>query len=249
MIRLTTSSWLLLLTSIAAPPYYTAASSCGAASRGINATLDLAQQLQCPDAAVAMPCPNHTAHAVFHLHIAKMAGRTVLLDAPALALGRAKCTWSRGSSWGPGPLKRFIANARAHADESAAAGCFASFEGDLAPIADAFVGSAPAARAAPVVLTMMRAPVSWALSAIEHMRNHGREYSVEDAAREECLAARGDGVPGCKWNVYKPYGSFALGRLGFGALDGRSTLPCAKQILRLPFAPAFLARTGRSSLL
>lgn len=98
-----------------------------------DASTVFAKRVQCPGCAVAMPCPNRSYARVFHLHVAKMGGRSLMAEGPEIS-GRPACRWyselvDRGEAapfpryvfWGED--ERFRSLAARHGGEAA---CFAS---------------------------------------------------------------------------------------------------------------------------
>jgi len=150
----------------------------------LGAAEALAKRLQCPRAReldVPMPCPNKTRHPVFHMHIAKTGGRSVY-QVGAKLVGLPPCRWNpHYHSWGASD--QFIRDAAAHREDMAREPCFATYEVGWRAVDYGFGPDVP-----PIVLTMLREPHSWVVSAIEHDRlEKGRNQGIDDIVRRGCL--------------------------------------------------------------
>ena len=153
------------------------------------ATLKLARSLQCRGvpSSLPMPCPNRSAVSVFHVHLAKMGGRSLMKIGPH-ATGHANCHWfaqlttrvepGRRAFWGHEAA--FAAEARAHSGDGHA--CFASWEAPW-PLVESFGGGASRV----VVLTMLRGASSWMLSAVAHKQQSGHTRGVPELLRRGCF--------------------------------------------------------------
>ena len=144
----------------------------------------LAARLQCPVARIAgipMPCPNRSHGApVFHMHIGKTGGRTVYTFAPTL-VGQANCDWNQANmSWGR--PEYFVRTVRENRAELASRPCFTTYEVGWRAVDEGF-GPTP-----PIVLTMLREPLSWLVSAIEHDKlEKRRNKGIDDVVRRGCI--------------------------------------------------------------
>lgn len=110
---------------------------------------------------VPMPCqnPNHRSH-LFHLHIAKMAGRTIMRDGPQW-FEMPDCNWiAEGEFYDHTP--NFVKSVRSHASTSSS--CFSSYEGNWDEIVPSF-GPTPV-----LVAVVLREATSWAKSAAAHFQ-------------------------------------------------------------------------------
>ena len=145
----------------------------------------LADSLQCPLARIAgvpMPCPNKSHGApVFHMHIGKTGGRSVYTFAPAL-VGQSGCGWNQANlSWGR--PEHFVRTVREHRAELEARPCFTTYEVGWRAVDEGFGPSVP-----PIVLTTLREPLSWVVSAIEHDKiEKRRNKGVDDVVQRGCL--------------------------------------------------------------
>ena len=145
----------------------------------------LAQRMQCPLAkayGIPMPCPNRSHGApVFHLHIGKTAGRTVYSIAPDI-VGLQNCQWNQANlSWGR--PEHFVRTVREHRVELAARPCFTTYEVGWRAVDEGFGPLVP-----PLVLTTLRDPLSWVVSAIEHDKlEKRRNKGIDDVVRRGCL--------------------------------------------------------------
>ena len=147
---------------------------------GAEDAVALARQQQCVGASVPMPCFRHRDVTVFHLHFGKMAGRSVEKVGPRL-LRLPRCAWFVGSPW-ENPA-RFAMSARSKRPANQTA-CFISHESSWSVVAEF---SPP-----PAVVTMIREPVSWAVSAMLHYTsmglNDGPAAVIRDWTHRNCFA-------------------------------------------------------------
>ncbi len=115
----------------------------------------------------------HAHGSVVHVHVAKMAGRTIMDDFPRLA-GMPKCKWQPPLFFGN--TVRFVGLLQEHCGAQA---CFSSYEGDWDDMLVACrqaslhgnwtkvqLGSAALPPAPPIFVTMLRSSISWAHSAL-----------------------------------------------------------------------------------
>lgn len=127
---------------------------------------------QCKSAKVPMLCLSPklvgTQH-IYHLHIAKMAGRSIMEGGPHL-FKLPSCQWQ--------PTDFFVSNKASAADQSGEAlaqlarkhanksrPCFLSQEFSWNPIV-------PAYPSPPIVMTMLRSPLDWVMSAAAHWQRN-----------------------------------------------------------------------------
>ena len=128
---------------------------------------------------------------IFHLHVAKMAGRSFMNDAPQW-LDMERCPWAADLNfWGHESeiIRRVASNA------SSARPCFLSYEVNYDATALAYI---KATGRAPTVVVLLRPAMSWVVSAAEHWQRPNSP---------ECYPApchRNDGLEdlvasGCFW--------------------------------------------------
>ena len=160
-----------------------------------------ASALQCPAArgVVPMPCPNATTRMLVHLHVPKTGGRALKQDLVDV-VGRPSC---RGA---PDRFKD---------DRS----CFVSTE-------MRWDGAIAAASEAPLVVTMVRDAVPWALSAMEHSRQHAHAGAVDDVVDAGCF---GPGVARATCGMFQPLRDFVPRRWDGGA-QVRGESACAPRL-------------------
>lgn len=148
-------------------------------------TLQLAASLQCQHAWVPLPCPNSTRRwPVFHMHLAKMAGRSVFHTFSQKF--QPWCSWMhKASSYGDRSQRsNFAAQVRAHGGELRRKPCFTSYEAGW----DAVVRNAyETVDTAPLVVTMLRNPPDWTISTVEHDRQKKRHSGMDDLFERGCL--------------------------------------------------------------
>lgn len=182
---------------------------------------------------------------LFHLHIAKMAGRSLMLDAPTW-LETHKCSWSANLSFYG--HERELAN-RISSEAGSVAPCFISYEASYRDIGPAYV---KAVGRGPTVIVMLRSAMSWVVSAAEHFQrpNQGcqpfpchRNDGLEDLVASGCFwqpgqpkanAALATDAAKCtspsKGNYAFP--KFAVGRLaGMGAVSPQSSMAQVERVV------------------
>jgi len=157
---------------------------------------------------------------IFHLHIGKMAGRSLMDDGPAW-LELPPCRWLRDLPF-HGSMDRQLAMIRARARPRAP--CFASLEADLIDVTAAYQ-QAPVGRA-PRVVTLLRSPMGWVVSAAMHYQRMGYQHNgealhrndgLEDLVRSGCFFELGQDLNAlrrsrkCRTNYGFP--TFAVARL------------------------------------
>lgn len=113
---------------------------------------------------------------VFHLHVAKMAGRSVMSDAPRV-LELPRCRWQAAGFYGN--QSDFAARARAAHGPP----CFSSYEASWGT-------AVPALAATVAVATLLRSPVDWALSAASHF---DARASLDELVTAGCFWEPGQG--------------------------------------------------------
>ena len=178
------------------------------------------------------PCFSRGTH-VFHLHIAKMAGREVMSKGRA-KVGRSFCDWYLPYLGG---LRSYLNNAgrtiatdvarvpsdalrknfwgqtaqfrRDVMEHHAERPCFTSYEAGW-PLAWAF---RPAAAA---VVTVLREPTSWVLSAVSHKTEQGCYQGLDDAYSRGCFDKPVSAL--CRCDDPKVE-SYAFAQLAVGLLD------------------------------
>jgi hypothetical protein len=173
-----------------------------------------------------MPCPNRTAKHVFHAHISKMAGRTMMEEGPGIT-GLPNCEWytslvskrirpyvddppyvRRLLEWSWDFWSRedeFRTRASAHQGDPP---CFASYETGWDAAASFGDGV--------VVVTMLRSTVPWLLSAVHH-----NQHKAEHLARVRQL------TPKHKAHRRLHARLVALGRRGHRQRQPRRQLPAS----------------------
>ena len=139
-----------------------------------------------------MPCFNATGVPIFHLHMPKMAGQALLQLVPKL-LQQPLCAWAPNRfcaksghctpDWGN--PDHFAAKVRSHHEELASRPCFTSYEGSW----DAIIPSFERVHTPPCVITMLREPHDWLLSAIEHDADWRRHTGIDDLFHRGCFKA------------------------------------------------------------
>jgi len=157
----------------------------------------IAAALQCPAArgVVSMPCPNATNLPIVHMHVPKTGGRALKQDLVDV-LGRGSC---RGGVL----LAAAASGASRVAGPSADRPCFVSTESRWDRALDK-------AAAAPVVVTMLRGAVPWALSAMEHSRQHAHGPAVDAVVGNGCFAP---GAARAACGLFQPLRDFVPRRL------------------------------------
>lgn len=176
------------------------------------AVLRQAKQLQCQHAAVPMLCAHNDSAPVFHMHMAKMGGREVVVRAPAY-LGQKLCRWAparpeyhvnltgrAGKDWDNST--RFRRAVKEHGQELAAHPCFTSFEMSWS---EAVENVFAPARLTPLVVTAVRDPFSWLLSQIEHDGVRGRHKGLDDLMKRgklhEYMPSTMSGLYDLPWEI------------------------------------------------
>jgi len=205
---------------------------------GSVALFELAKQLQCPHTTVPMPCPNQTQSGpAFAMHIPKTGGRTMTEMAQRIS-GQSLCEWAplRGrKNHNPPPgidLKKDYGNrtlftevVRERRRALQREPCFSTFEIGWEVVVDGFGPEVP-----PLLFTMLRHPVSWAISAVMHDKEHGRNDGIDDMYQRGCLEFE---KPCAHEPFSKDYIKGSYARLVDGDwVYGGESLEIAKQHLR-----------------
>ena len=156
------------------------------------------------DACDHMPCFGANSTSVLHIHIAKMAGRSVM-DAGAEVVGLERCGWNLGRFWGD--RAAFARSIARHGREKPP--CFASFEASWDEAMPAY-----GADSAVVAATMLRAPLAWTASAVEHMRRRRHAGTLEEVNAANCFGPRRFVEANrSTCGSYAPLADYALGEL------------------------------------
>ncbi|EGB08774.1 hypothetical protein AURANDRAFT_63883 [Aureococcus anophagefferens] len=140
---------------------------------------------------------------LFHLHLSKMNGRSVLDRAPGVT-GLPRCPWTR-SSGGTSTFRRgdALRDRLRSAAGTRASRCVTSFETHWDAAVDMAMGDGGPA---PLFLTVLRAPLAWAVSKVRHKtRRH-----VEACARAGAFEAP---TPRCGDIDFRRFGLLHLGPL------------------------------------
>ena len=158
--------------------------------------------LQCPKSPVPMVCTKPNRLPIFHMHFAKMAGRSVVMDGPQF-LGQRVCHWAPARSEyhlnktgrvgkDYGDSYAFKAAVHAHGAELKHTPCLTTFEmGWHEAISNTF----RPANITPLVVLMLREPHSWALSAIEHDYRLHRHKGIDDLVQRGCFSPGNQSKP------------------------------------------------------
>ena len=193
-----------------------------------------------PNATRRPPLPH-----LFHLHIAKMAGRSLMMDGPSW-LGTHKCSWSADLSF-YGHERELVGRIGSRAGSMAP--CFVSYEASYRDIGPAYV---KAIGRGPTVIVLLRSAMSWVVSAAEHFQrpNEGcspypchRNDGLEDLVASGCFwqpgqpaanAALANGAAKCtsSGRGNYPFPMFAVGRLAsFKAVSPESSMAHVERVV------------------
>jgi len=114
-----------------------------------------------------MPMRDINTTLTMHVHIAKMAGRSVMYSAErTFGIRDCRHSWMKGVVfYGDPSQSRSLLSTHCGSDQ-----CFFSFEDNLEDMETA-CGAAPSAR--PLPITLLRSPMSWLFSAMAHLGTTG----------------------------------------------------------------------------
>ena len=143
-----------------------------------------------------MACVRPTAAPIFLLHLAKMAGRSMVTSSPSFT-GQHLCAWTSARpeylvkmvgrpSLDYGSSVAFAAAVKAHAHGLIEQPCMTTFEISWNSAMESVFGPAGVT---PLVFTMLRDPRSWVVSAIEHDMHVHRHSGLDDLYRRGCFSS------------------------------------------------------------